>query len=162
MIANHGQEKKYYHKVLGCNSRLDTIQAAVLKVKLKHLDEYSTSRNKMATYYDENLAGISDIEIPARAKNSTHVFHQYTLKVKNGKRDELQKFLGEKNIPSMIYYPLPLYKQEAFQQYVTEGFTLPVTEKLCSEVISLPIHTEFDKEASDFIISEIKNFLTNH
>lgn len=158
MIANHGQEKKYYHKVLGCNSRLDTIQAAVLKVKLKHLDEYSTSRNKMATYYDENLAGISDIEIPARAKNSTHVFHQYTLKVKNGKRDELQKFLGEKNIPSMIYYPLPLYKQEAFQQYVTEGFTLPVTEKLCSEVISLPIHTEFDKEASDFIISEIKNF----
>ncbi|AYY84958.1 DegT/DnrJ/EryC1/StrS family aminotransferase [Chryseobacterium indologenes] len=157
MIANHGQEKKYYHKVLGCNSRLDTIQAAVLKVKLKHLDEYSTSRNKMATYYDENLAGISDIEIPARAKNSTHVFHQYTLKVKNGKRDELQKFLGEKNIPSMIYYPLPLYKQEAFQQYVTEGFTLPVTEKLCSEVISLPIHTEFDKEASDFIISEIKN-----
>ncbi len=158
MIANHGQEKKYYHKVLGCNSRLDTIQAAVLKVKLKYLDEYSTSRNKMATYYDENLAGISDIEIPARAKNSTHVFHQYTLKVKNGKRDELQKFLGEKNIPSMIYYPLPLYKQEAFQQYVTEGFTLPVTEKLCSEVISLPIHTEFDKEASDFIISEIKNF----
>ncbi len=158
MIANHGQEKKYYHKVLGCNSRLDTIQAAVLKVKLKHLDEYSTSRNKMATYYDENLAGISDIEIPARAKNSTHVFHQYTLKVKNGKRDELQKFLGEKNIQSMIYYPLPLYKQEAFQQYVTEGFTLPVTEKLCSEVISLPIHTEFDKEASDFIISEIKNF----
>ncbi|GAE64694.1 DegT/DnrJ/EryC1/StrS family aminotransferase [Chryseobacterium indologenes] len=158
MIANHGQEKKYYHKVLGCNSRLDTIQAAVLKVKLKYLDEYSTSRNKMATYYDENLAGISDIEIPARAKNSTHVFHQYTLKVKNGKRDELQKFLGEKNIPSMIYYPLPLYKQEAFQQYVTEGFTLPVTEKLCSEVISLPIHTEFDKEASDFIVSEIKNF----
>ncbi|PWN70377.1 transcriptional regulator [Chryseobacterium phosphatilyticum] len=158
MIANHGQEKKYYHKVLGCNSRLDTIQAAVLKVKLKYLDEYSASRNKMATYYDENLAGIADIEIPARAQNSTHVFHQYTLKVKNGKRDELQKFLGEKNIPSMIYYPLPLYKQEAFQQYVAEGFTLPVTEKLCSEVISLPIHTEFDKEASDFVISEIKNF----
>jgi UDP-2-acetamido-2-deoxy-ribo-hexuluronate aminotransferase len=158
MIANHGQEKKYYHKVLGCNSRLDTIQAAVLKVKLKHLDEYSASRNKMAAYYDENLAGISGIEIPARAQNSTHVFHQYTLKVKNGKRDELQKFLGEKNIPSMIYYPLPLYKQEAFQQYVAEGFTLPVTEKLCEEVISLPIHTEFNKEASDFIISEIKNF----
>ncbi|WBV61574.1 DegT/DnrJ/EryC1/StrS family aminotransferase [Chryseobacterium camelliae] len=158
MIANHGQEKKYYHKVLGCNSRLDTIQAAVLKVKLKHLDKYSASRNKMARYYDENLAGISEIEIPARAHNSTHVFHQYTLKIKNGKRDQLQQYLAEKNIPSMVYYPLPLYKQEAFAQYVEENFSLPVTEQLCKEVISLPIHTEFNQEVSDFIISEIKNF----
>lgn len=161
MIANHGQAKKYYHKVLGCNSRLDTLQAAVLKVKLKHLDEYSAARNKMADYYDENLAGISEIQIPDRMKNSTHVFHQYTLRIKNGKRDALQQYLGEKNIPSMIYYPLPLYKQEAFQQYVDEGFSLPVTEKLCSEVISLPIHTEFDQNVSDFIISEIKNFFNN-
>jgi UDP-2-acetamido-2-deoxy-ribo-hexuluronate aminotransferase len=158
MIANHGQQKKYHHKVLGCNSRLDTIQAAVLKVKLKNLDDYSAARNRMASYYDENLTGIAEIQIPERAKNSTHVFHQYTLKVKNGKRDELQKYLAEKNIPSMVYYPLPLYKQEAFQQYVEENFSLPVTEKLCSEVISLPIHTEFDKAVSDFIISEIKNF----
>jgi dTDP-4-amino-4,6-dideoxygalactose transaminase len=158
MIANHGQQKKYYHKVLGCNSRLDTIQAAVLKVKLKHLDEYSESRNKMADYYDEHLTTISEIQVPKRAHNSTHVFHQYTLRVKNGKRDELQTYLGEKNIPSMIYYPLPLYRQEAFQQYVEEGFNLPVTEQLCAEVISLPIHTEFDKEISDVIISEIKNF----
>jgi len=158
MIANHGQAKKYYHKVLGCNSRLDTVQAAVLKVKLKHLDEYSKARNRMANYYDENLAGISEIQIPNRAKNSTHVFHQYTLRVKNGKRDELQAYLGEKNIPSMIYYPLPLYKQEAFQQYVKDGFNLLVTEKLCSEVISLPVHTEFDQNVSDFIITEIKNF----
>ncbi|MFS4471068.1 DegT/DnrJ/EryC1/StrS family aminotransferase [Chryseobacterium sp. T20] len=158
MIANHGQEKKYYHKVLGCNSRLDTIQAAVLKVKLKHLDEYSASRNRMADYYDTNLAGIAEIQTPKRAVNSTHVFHQYTLRVKNGKRDELQKYLAEKNIPSMVYYPLPLYKQEAFLQYVEEGFSLPVTEQLCKEVISLPIHTEFDQEVLDVIITEIKNY----
>lgn len=158
MIANHGQEKKYHHKVLGCNSRLDTIQAAVLKVKLKHLDEYSAARNKMADYYDENLAGISEILIPQRAKNSTHVFHQYTLRIKNGKRDDLQRYLAEKNIPSMVYYPLPLYKQEAFLQYVEEGFSLPVTEQLCSEVISLPIHTEYDEEVLNLIITEIKIF----
>ncbi|WP_213280425.1 DegT/DnrJ/EryC1/StrS family aminotransferase [Chryseobacterium indologenes] len=158
MIANHGQEKKYYHKVLGCNSRLDTIQAAVLKVKLKHLDEYSAARNRMADYYDKNLAGIAEIQIPKRAENSTHVFHQYTLRVKNGKRDDLQKYLAEKNIPSMIYYPLPLYKQEAFLQYVEEGFSLPVTEQLCTEVISLPIHTEFDQEVLDVIVTEIKNY----
>ncbi|WP_100076837.1 DegT/DnrJ/EryC1/StrS family aminotransferase [Chryseobacterium camelliae] len=162
MIANHGQQKKYHHKVLGCNSRLDTIQAAVLKVKLKYLDEYSTARNKMATYYDKNLKTVAEIQVPERAQNSTHVFHQYTLKVKNGKRDELQKYLGEKNIPSMVYYPIPLYKQEAFQQYVEGNFRLPVTEKLCSEVISLPIHTEFDQEVADFIISEIKNFFSNN
>ncbi|WP_454047210.1 DegT/DnrJ/EryC1/StrS family aminotransferase [Chryseobacterium sp. Marseille-Q8038] len=158
MIANHGQEKKYYHKVLGCNSRLDTIQAAVLKVKLKHLDEYSAARNRMADYYDENLADIAGIQIPKRAGNSTHVFHQYTLRVKNGKRDELQKYLAGKNIPSMVYYPLPLYQQEAFLQYVEEGFSLPVTEQLCTEVISLPVHTEFDQEVLDVIITEIKNY----
>jgi len=158
MIANHGQEKKYYHKVLGCNSRLDTIQAAVLKVKLKHLDEYSAARNRMADYYDTNLAGIAEIQTPKRAVNSTHVFHQYTLRVKNGKRDELQKYLAEKNIPSMVYYPLPLYKQEAFLQYVEEGFSLPVTEQLCTEVISLPVHTEFDQEVLDVIITEINNY----
>ena len=158
MIANHGQEKKYYHKVLGCNSRLDTVQAEILKIKLKYLDEYSAARNKMANYYDENLIGIDFIEIPKRASNSTHVFHQYTLKIKNGKRDELQKYLESKNIPSMIYYPLPLYKQEAFQQYVSHEFILPVTEQLCQEVISLPIHTEFNEEISKYIVSEIKNF----
>lgn len=158
MIANHGQEKKYYHKVLGCNSRLDTIQAAVLKVKLKHLDEYSAARNRMAAYYDKNLTGIAEIQTPERAGNSTHVFHQYTLRVKNGKRDGLQKYLADKNIPSMIYYPLPLYKQEAFYQYVEDGFSLPVTEQLCKEVISLPVHTEFDQEVLDRIITEIKNY----
>ncbi|WP_276832917.1 DegT/DnrJ/EryC1/StrS family aminotransferase [Chryseobacterium cucumeris] len=98
------------------------------------------------------------MQTPKRAANSTHVFHQYTLRVKNGKRDELQKYLAQKNIPSMVYYPLPLYKQEAFLQYVEEGFSLPVTEQLCKEVISLPVHTEFDQEVLDIIITEIKNY----
>lgn len=160
MIANHGQEKKYYHKVLGCNSRLDTLQAEVLKVKLKHLDEYAAARNKMADYYDQNLAEISEIEVPKRSASSNHVFHQYTLKIKNGKRDGLQQYLAENKIPSMIYYPLPLYKQEAFQQYVGADFSLPVTEVLCQEVLSLPIHTEFNKESSDYVIASIKKFFT--
>ena len=160
MIANHGQEKKYYHKVLGCNSRLDTLQAEVLKVKLKHLDEYAAARNKMADYYDQNLAEISEIEVPKRSASSNHVFHQYTLKIKIGKRDALQQYLAENKIPSMIYYPLPLYKQEAFQQYVGADFSLPVTEVLCQEVLSLPIHTEFNKESSDYVIASIKKFFT--
>lgn len=161
MIANHGQEKKYYHKVLGCNSRLDTIQAEVLRVKLKNLDEYSEARNRMAQYYDENLLGIDGLEIPKRAANSSHVFHQYTLKVKNSKRDDLQQFLAEKNIPSMIYYPLPLYKQEAFESYVPKDFSLPITEQLCQEVISLPIHTEFNEVICQYIVSEIISFFKN-
>lgn len=158
MIANHGQEKKYYHKVLGCNSRLDTLQAEILKVKLKYLDEYAAARNKMADYYDAQLSKISALEIPARAPFSNHVFHQYTLKIKGGKRDQLQKYLSEKNIPSMIYYPLPLYKQEAFQQYVLADFKLKNTEELCEEVLSLPIHTEFNQDSSDFVIDAIKSF----
>ena len=160
MIANHGQEKKYYHKVLGCNSRLDTLQAEVLKVKLKYLDEYAAARNKMADYYDQNLAEISEIEVPKRSASSNHVFFFFTLKIKNGKRDALQQYLAENKIPSMIYYPLPLYKQEAFQQYVGADFSLPVTEVLCQEVLSLPIHTEFNKESSDYVIASIKKFFT--
>jgi dTDP-4-amino-4,6-dideoxygalactose transaminase len=161
MIANHGQEKKYYHKVLGCNSRLDTIQAAVLNVKIKHLDLYSQARNEMASFYDSIFAEIDEIQIPKRQLNSTHVFHQYTLKVKNGRRNELQKYLSEKEIPSMIYYPLPLYKQEAFQQFVTSDFKLPITEELCNQVLSLPIHTEMNVEKINFICNSIKSFLKN-
>lgn len=158
MIANHGQEKKYYHKVLGCNSRLDTLQAEILKVKLKYLDEYSESRNKMASYYDQHLSDIVDIEIPKRSENSSHVFHQYTVKVKNGKRDELQRYLADNNIPSMIYYPLPLYKQDAFKSFADSNFFLPITEELCSQVLSFPIHTEFNQEIQDYIILQIKKF----
>jgi len=158
MIANHGQEKKYYHKVLGCNSRLDTIQAAVLNIKLRYLDEYNTSRNLMAKYYDEAFSSINELEVPKRQYNSTHVFHQYTVKVKNGRRNELQQYLSEKRIPSMIYYPLPLYKQEAFMQFVSTDFKLDTSEQLCEEVISLPIHTEMNIDHLKFICNSIKSF----
>ena len=158
MIANHGQEKKYYHKVLGCNSRLDTIQAAILNIKLRYLDEYGASRNKMASHYDQAFYSIEELEVPLRQHNSTHVFHQYTLKVKNSKRNELQKYLSEKGIPSMIYYPLPLYKQEAFQQFVSTDFSLATTEQLCDKVLSLPIHTEMDLEDMNSICTSIQSF----
>jgi UDP-2-acetamido-2-deoxy-ribo-hexuluronate aminotransferase len=161
MIANHGQEKKYYHKLLGCNSRLDTIQAAVLNIKLNHLDNYSQSRNQVASFYDQALASIATLQIPQRQECSTHVFHQYTLKVKNGKRNELQKYLAENGIPSMIYYPLPLYKQEAFQQFVSTDFSLATTEQLCDEVLSLPIHTEMSKDDMNYICSNIQSFFNN-
>lgn len=161
MIANHGQSKKYYHSVLGCNSRLDTVQAEVLKIKLKHLDEYAAARNRMAAYYDSHLSSVDGIEIPARAAYSDHVFHQYTLKVKDNRRDALKNHLEEKGIPSMIYYPLPLYKQEAFAQYADPGFVLPVTEQLCSEVLSLPVHTEYDEEILNHIANEITAFFKN-
>lgn len=161
MIANHGQEKKYFHKVLGCNSRLDTIQAAILNIKLNHLDQYSSARNKMAAYYDQAFSAIEELEVPSRQYNSNHVFHQYTLKVKNSKRNELQKYLSEKGIPSMIYYPLPLYKQEAFQQYVSTDFALATTEQLCGEVLSLPIHTEMNSDDMNFVCTCIQSFFKN-
>jgi dTDP-4-amino-4,6-dideoxygalactose transaminase len=158
MVANHGQKKKYYHSVVGVNSRLDTLQAVILNAKLPHLDEYSDARNKAATYYDNALNGISGLQIPQRNPDSTHVFHQYTLLVKNGKRESLQTFLNQKGIPTMIYYPVPLYKQEAFQEYVSEGFALPVTEMLCKQVLSLPIHTEMDVDLLNYITEQIKSF----
>ncbi len=158
MIANHGQEKKYYHKILGCNSRLDTVQAAILNVKIKQLDLYNQARNAMATFYDEALSNIDELEVPARQINSTHVFHQYTLKVKNGKRNELQNYLAENGIPSMIYYPLPIYKQEAFQQFVSSNFLLETSEELCDQVLSLPIHTEMNIEHINFICNRVKSF----
>jgi len=160
MIANHGQEKKYYHKVLGCNSRLDTIQAAILNIKIKYLDLYSEARNVMASFYDTAFVEVDEIEIPQRQLNSTHVFHQYTLKVKNGKRNELKKYLSEKGIPSMIYYPLPIHKQEAFQQFVSGDFVLPISEELCDQVLSLPIHTEMILDHINFICDSVKSFFS--
>ena len=158
MIANHGQEKKYYHKVIGCNSRLDTIQANILNIKLKYLDSYSQLRNNVASFYDSAFLGINELETPFRQLNSTHVFHQYTLKVKNGKRDELQKYLFELGIPSMIYYPLPLYKQEAFQVFSKSELRLEVTETLCDSVLSLPIHTEMDIDSMNFICNGVQSY----
>lgn len=157
MVANHGQKVKYYHEVIGVNSRLDTIQAAVLDIKLKHLDEYSAARQKVAAAYDEAFANVADLVTPARQHNSTHVFHQYTLVVKNGKRDALQKHLTEGGIPNAIYYPVPLYKQNAFKHYWAGG-ELAVTEQLCEEVLSLPIHTEFTEEEQATIIQAVLSF----
>ena len=158
MIANHGQSKKYHHQVIGCNSRLDTIQAAVLEIKLKHLDSYSAARQSVAKYYDTHLADIEGLITPTVAKNSTHVYHQYTLRVLNGKRNDLKAFLADHGVPSMIYYPLALYKQVAFQSILESDYDLPVSEQLSHEVLSLPIHTEMKKETQDFIIETVKKF----
>ena len=158
MIANHGQEVKYYHKVTGCNSRLDSIQAAILNIKLSHLDDYAASRNKMAKNYDEGFYEISKLSIPKRQHNSTHVFHQYTLKIKPELRSSLIDFLNEHKIPVMIYYPVPLYKQEAFCNNVSSGFIIENIEQLCSSVFSLPIHTEYENSSQEFIINKVKEF----
>ncbi len=158
MVANHGQTKQYYHGVIGVNSRLDSIQAAVLDVKLKYLDEYAAARNSVADHYDSAFANIEELQTPAREKNSNHVFHQYTMKIGNGKRDDLRTFLAEKGIPSNIYYPLPLYDQEAFRQFVSSGFSLKVTEDLCREVLSLPIHTEMNDDLMETISRAVKEF----
>ncbi len=161
MMANHGQSKKYQHDVIGVNSRLDTLQAVILDIKLKYLDEYCAARNSVADYYDQHLSSIDEITIPKRVSNSTHVFHQYTLKIKNGKRDALKNFLQEKGIPTMVYYPFPLHFQKAYESNRFPKGSLPVSEKLCEEVLSLPIHTEMTTEMQDYIIGAIKEFLRN-
>lgn len=157
-IANHGQQERYYHDVVGVNSRLDSLQAAVLNVKLRYLDQYCRARQEAAAYYDAAFKELETVQMPVRAANSSHVFHQYTLLVKNGQRDALQAYLKEKEIPSMIYYPVPLYKQKAYSKFVPAGFTLPVTEQLCREVISLPVHTEMDEELLEYISRTVINF----
>ena len=162
MISNHGQQVKYYHKIIGCNSRLDSIQAAILNIKLKNLDDYSASRNKMAEEYDRNFSKIPELSIPKRQYNSTHVFHQYTLKVKSELRTNLIDYLKVNNIPVMIYYPVPLYKQEAFSDFVMNGFNINNVEELCSTVFSLPIHTEIEYSSQEFIIKKVKDFFNKN
>lgn len=158
MIANHGQKVKYHHSVIGCNSRLDTIQAAILNVKLSHLDEYGEARREAARYYTENLKDLKGIETPFEAEYSTHVYHQYTLKVADGKRDELKKHLEDNGVPAMIYYPLPLQEQEAFLQIAVKGEELDNAKNLASSVLSLPMHTEMTREIQDFVISKVRSF----
>lgn len=160
MVANHGQSEKYYHEVIGVNSRLDTLQAAILNVKLKYLDRFINERQKVAAYYDKHLAGIAQIKIPTRSESSTHVFHQYTLRIAGGKRDALKEHLSAFDIPSMVYYPVPLYKQKAFKSYWNGKDILPVTEELCGSVLSLPIHTEMDEEQMDYVVSYIQKFFS--
>ena len=155
MIAHHGQSVQYVHDVLGVNSRLDTIQAAVLKVKLKHLDEYAAARNKTADYYDKAFENHPKLKIPVRAKNSTHVFHQYTLQLVGVDRKLLREQLSERGIPAMIYYPIPLHEQKAYKNSRFKKEDFPVTEKLCATVLSLPMHTEMDEEMLKYITDNL-------
>lgn len=161
MIANHGQRIKYHHDVIGINSRLDTLQAAILKVKLKYLDEYEKARNESAAYYDKQLAEVLFLEIPFRSANSTHVFHQYTLKVKGIDRDAFKAYLESKGIPSMIYYPVPLHLQKAYTRPEYPDGSFKITEQLSKTVLSLPIHTEMTEEQLSYICTAIKAYKTN-
>ncbi|WP_042722158.1 DegT/DnrJ/EryC1/StrS aminotransferase family protein [Flavobacterium sp. B17] len=157
-IVNHGMYERYYHDEVGVNSRLDSIQAAILRKKLPNLDNYNEARKKAADYYDEAFVGNEHILTPKRAEYSTHVFHQYTLRILNGKRNELQKFLTEKEIPAMIYYPVALRKQKAYyQESNDEDFVN--TDKLLDQVISLPMHTELDDEQLKYITDAVLEFM---
>ncbi|HIZ86408.1 MAG TPA: DegT/DnrJ/EryC1/StrS family aminotransferase, partial [Candidatus Coprenecus stercoravium] len=155
MIANHGQRIKYHHDIVGCNSRLDTIQAAVLEVKLRHLDEYCAARREAAHRYNAMLSGVDGIGLPAEAPFSTHVYHQYTLKVSGGRRDALKEFLASKGIPSMIYYPLPLHRQKA---YLHDGTGLKIAEELAASVLSLPMHTELTSSVQERTAEAVREF----
>lgn len=157
-IVNHGMYERYYHDEVGVNSRLDSIQAAVLRKKLPNLDAYNDARRKAADYYDEAFAGHDKILTPVRADYSSHVFHQYTLRILNGKRNELQQFLAEKDIPAMIYYPVALRKQKAYYQESNDA-DFANTDQLLQEVISLPMHTELDEEQLKYISAAVLEFV---
>ena len=159
MIASHGQKVRYYHEVIGCNSRLDAMQAAILDIKLKHLDEYIAARRKAADFYDRAFAGNEKITTPFRAANQNHVFHQYTLTLNGVDRDALHEFLASKGIPSMIYYPVPAHRQKMFSAFGGSDYNLPVTDWLTERVISLPIHTELDEEQQSFIANGVLEFV---
>lgn len=159
MVANHGQSVLYYHDEIGVNSRLDSIQAAVLRIKLKHLDEYAAARRSVADFYDQAFAQHPKIVTPARTKSSTHVFHQYTLVLKDADRNKLREQLASKEIPSMIYYPVPLHMQKAYRDDRYKPGDFPVTEHLCAHVISLPIHTEMKEETLKYITASVLEFL---
>ena len=160
MIANHGQSKRYYHDIVGCNSRLDNIQAAVLRIKLKELDQYILNRQKAANYYDQNLKDLDQLTLPFRNLDSNHVFHQYTLKLDDPiVRDELIQYLAEKNIPAMVYYPVPAHRQKMFSKIPNSYGNMKVTNWLSSRVFSLPMHTELSTLQQDYIIENISNFL---
>lgn len=159
MIANHGQSKQYYHDVVGCNSRLDSIQAAILDIKLKYLDEYKAARIKAADFYDKAFANHPKIKTPFRALYSSHVFHQYTIVLEGADRNGLKNFLADHKIPAMIYYPVAGHKQKMFEQFNVSKLEMPVTDWLTGRVLSLPIHTELDDEQLNFITSKIIAFL---
>lgn len=157
-IANHGQSVKYYHDIVGCNSRLDSIQAAILNVKLKYLDQFCARRRAAADFYDQNLAKIGEIKTPSKVPYSSHVYHQYTVRVLDGRRDQLAEYLKSVNIPTMIYYPLPLQDQKAFKHLYDKRPELPVTETLCKQVISLPMHPDLTNDQLEYIVNKICQF----
>ena len=158
-IANHGQSKQYIHDKVGVNSRLDSIQAAILRIKLRELDNYSKERNKAADYYDTAFANHSKVKTPVRVSFSNHVFHQYTLQLIGVNRDEMRTFLSEKDVPAMIYYPIPLHLQEAYTDPRYKEGDFPVTERLCATVISLPMQTELDSEQLKYITDSVLEYL---
>ena len=157
-VCNHGSDVRYYHEVIGVNSRLDSMQAAILRIKLKQLDTYAAARNKAASYYDQAFAGMPHIVTPVRSADSTHVFHQYTLRVTGGQRDGLKKHLEANGVPAMIYYPVPCHLQNAFKSERFPEGSLPVTEQLTHEVLSLPMSTELDNEQLAHITTTVKSY----
>ncbi len=159
IMVNHGMARRYYHDYIGVNSRLDSMQAAILNVKLKYLDDYASRRVEVADHYDRMFSDNPRLKIPFRSPNSTHVFHQYTLVVNDCNRDALQSFLNEKEIPAMIYYPVPLHMQKAYQDPRYKKGDFPVTEHLSRSVLSLPMHTELDGDQLDYITSSVLEFV---
>jgi UDP-2-acetamido-2-deoxy-ribo-hexuluronate aminotransferase len=159
MIANHGQSKRYYHDEVGCNSRLDSVQAAVLNIKLQYLDSYIAARRKVADFYDQAFAGHPKITTPYRAPYSNHVYHQYTLILEGANRDGMQTFLAGHNIPSMIYYPVPAHRQKMFEAFGGGNFVLETTDWLTERVISLPMHTEMDEDQLVFITGKVLDYV---
>ncbi|MBC7937243.1 MAG: DegT/DnrJ/EryC1/StrS family aminotransferase [Rhizobacter sp.] len=159
MIASHGQSKRYYHDVVGCNSRLDAIQAAILDIKLTYLDEYIAARRKAADFYDAAFAANDKISVPFRATNNNHVFHQYTLTLNGVDRDALHLYLADNGIPSMIYYPVPAHRQKMFDAFGGSEYKLETTDWLTERVISLPIHTELDEEQQQLIANKVLEFI---
>jgi UDP-2-acetamido-2-deoxy-ribo-hexuluronate aminotransferase len=157
-IVNHGMTKRYHYDHVGMNSRLDTIQAAILRIKLQHLDTYNQARQNVAAAYDAAFASIPELQVPVRNQDSEHIFHQYTLQVINGKRDALKDFLNAHEVPAMIYYPVPLHLQSAYEQLGYKEGDFPVTEELCRKVISLPIHTEMEEDQLAHIIDSVQKF----
>lgn len=159
MIANHGQQKKYYHEMVGCNSRLDSIQAAILGIKLQKLDEYNAARKKVADTYNKAFAGHEKISTPYVAPYSDHVYHQYTLVLDNVDRDALSEYLAAQKIPSMIYYPVPGHRQKMFSSFDLPDYDLETTDWLTKRVISLPVHTEMDEEQLKYITNHVLNYI---
>ncbi|MGB1031500.1 MAG: DegT/DnrJ/EryC1/StrS family aminotransferase [Flavobacteriales bacterium] len=161
-VCNHGMKVRYYHTMIGVNSRLDSIQAAILRIKLRHLDEYCNARIAAADHYDAAFKDIDSIITPYREPKSTHTFHQYTLRITNGERDALREHLTKLDIPAMIYYPVPLHHQEAFKDLKSDNASFPVTDQLSTEVISLPMHSELDQEQLERITGAVLDFFKIH